>query len=130
MLKLKIHYEAHGPILDGSANRLLDNAMPMMERRIAQEGLRMIHQRLGHVLKHPTGYYESRVMIDNSSASPMVTDSGVIYGPWLEGVSRRNTTTRFKGYHTFRMVAQELDSKKLIFAEMVLDPVFAQIGAR
>ncbi len=29
-------------------------------------------------------------------------DGGVVYGPWLEGTSRRNQTTRFKGYASFR----------------------------
>ncbi len=32
----------------------------------------------------------------------IVDDGGVIYGPWLEGTSNRNKTTRFKGYAAFR----------------------------
>ena len=32
----------------------------------------------------------------------LITDGGVVYGPWLEGVSSRNATTRFKGYASFR----------------------------
>lgn len=37
-----------------------------------------------------------------------ITDSGVIYGPWIEGTSRRNETTRFKGYAAGRRTAQAL----------------------
>ena len=41
-----------------------------------------------------------------------VHDSGIIYGPWLEGVGSRNyPVTRFKGYSTFRKVAQEIGRK-------------------
>lgn len=31
-----------------------------------------------------------------------------VYGPWLEGVSSRNQTTRFKGYAMFRKTKQKL----------------------
>ncbi len=40
-----------------------------------------------------------------------VHDSGIIYGPWLEGVSDRNKTTSFKGYSMFRKVAQQIERK-------------------
>ena len=38
-----------------------------------------------------------------------IHDSGVVYGPWLEGTSSRNQTTRFKGYSSFRKVKQWLE---------------------
>jgi len=37
-----------------------------------------------------------------------LTDSGVVYGPWLEGVSSRNDATRFKGYGIFRRTRDKL----------------------
>jgi len=41
-----------------------------------------------------------------------VHDSGIVYGPWLEGVGSRNyPVTRFKGYSTFRKVRQEIERK-------------------
>ena len=40
-----------------------------------------------------------------------ISDGQVVYGPWLEGVSSRNETTRFKGYHSFRIVAQQLQNE-------------------
>jgi hypothetical protein len=33
----------------------------------------------------------------------------VVYGAYIEGVSRRNETTRFKGYSMFRKAAKALD---------------------
>ncbi|KKK70549.1 hypothetical protein LCGC14_2922870 [marine sediment metagenome] len=38
----------------------------------------------------------------------LLTDGGVIYGPWLEGTSSRNATTRFKGYASFRKTGDYL----------------------
>jgi hypothetical protein len=40
-----------------------------------------------------------------------IHDSGMVYGPWLEGTSSRNRTTRFKGYAQFRKTKQWLDKK-------------------
>lgn len=60
------------------------------------------------VFKHPTGHYESQTVADVTHTPFAVTDSGVIYGPWLEGESARNRSTRFKGYHSFRKATQKI----------------------
>jgi hypothetical protein len=40
-----------------------------------------------------------------------VHDSGIVYGPWLEGEGSRNKTTPFKGYRMFRKVATQINRK-------------------
>ena len=40
-----------------------------------------------------------------------IDDGNVVYGPWLEGTSSRNQTTRFKGYHSFQIVRQQLQNE-------------------
>jgi hypothetical protein len=99
-----------GPIFDGSAEKIVDEMLHDASVDMAEEAFKRVRARLKNVLKHPTGYYESRVSTDNTSTGAVISDGGVIYGPWLEGVSSRNNSTRFKGYHTFRMVAQSLGS--------------------
>jgi hypothetical protein len=84
---------------------------------VAQEAYDQVRKRLAQVLQHPTGAYESRVMVSNQSNTMMITDGGVVYGPWLEGVSSRNNSSRFKGYHTFRQVLQQVDKH----AEQIAD---------
>jgi hypothetical protein len=50
-----------------------------------------------------TGHYSDSVHGEMSSTMhALLTDSGVTYGPWLEGVSSRNEASRFKGYGMFR----------------------------
>jgi len=39
-----------------------------------------------------------------------ISDNGVIYGPWLEGVGSRNATTRFKGYANYRRNVQQIQA--------------------
>jgi len=46
-----------------------------------------------------------------SNLHALITDNGVCYGPWLEGVGSRNETTRFKGYNSFRRTAQWLQDR-------------------
>lgn len=98
-----------GPLFDGRALKATEKMTHVIEEDISQEANREVHARLGQVIKHPTGYYESQVQVERASASSSrVTDGGVIYGPWLEGVGSRNQTTSFKGYHTFRDIAQKI----------------------
>jgi KDO2-lipid IV(A) lauroyltransferase len=46
-----------------------------------------------------------------SEGETVVTSDLATYGPWLEGTGSRNLTTRFKGYHTFRLVSQQVDEE-------------------
>ena len=54
------------------------------------------------------GYYRRNVHGRVSNLNGRIDDGGVVYGPWLEGVSRGNETTRFKGYASFRKTSQWL----------------------
>lgn len=65
------------------------------------------HQNLDRSIRHPTPYYETQLV--NQTVQPTlhkVHDRGVVYGPWLEGTSSRNRTTRFKGYSSLRRARQ------------------------
>lgn len=62
---------------------------------------------LDRSIRNPTPYYETQVTIQRLSPTVMrVHDRDVVYGPWLEGTSARNRTTRFKGYASFRRATQ------------------------
>lgn len=97
-----------GPLFDGRAAAATEAMTHDIEKELAKDAVTEIHSTLQRVLKHPTGYYESRVQASNAGSGVSVSDGGVIYGPWLEGVGSRNATTRFKGYHTFQQVGQDV----------------------
>lgn len=115
-----------GPLFDARRAVVLDRMCDGIERDVAQRGVNLVHTRLGQVLRHPTGRYESRIVSSNRADSRVVSDSNIVYGPWLEGVGSRNATTRFKGYHTFRLVAQAVDRESAGIAD---DVVAREIGA-
>lgn len=60
--------------------------------------------------KASTGNYRRNVHSVVTDLHGLITDGGVVYGPWLEGTSNRNMTTRFKGYASFRRTAQWIES--------------------
>ena len=98
-----------GPVFDGRAARAMGKLVDDATKEVADEGVQEVQDRLGSVLRNPTGFYSSRIKSKRLSKDrSTVHDSNVVYGPWLEGTSSRNQSTRFKGYATFRKVTQKL----------------------
>ncbi|MGH3680774.1 MAG: hypothetical protein ACRDT2_11075 [Natronosporangium sp.] len=109
-----------GPLFDGRAHAAVDAFLDDAEQQVADVGFNDVRAELGRVLRNPTGFYESRIQTERQRDDVMVTDGGVVYGPWLEGTSQRNQSSRFKGYATFRRVAQRLQDKAGSIAEQLL----------
>lgn len=111
-----------GPVFNGDAEKAAHDFVDALSNEVADLGVTEVKQALHSVLKRPSGYYESRVQVEMVNGGPAVTDGGVIYGPWLEGTSSRNNSSRFKGYATFRRVKQALESKVPDVAEQIMPP--------
>lgn len=95
----------------------VEDAVENAGEDVAQEAYDEVRKRLRSVLQNPTGRYESRVLVSNQSNSLVISDGGIVYGPWLEGVSSRNNTSRFKGYHVFRTTLQQMEKRAENIAE-------------
>lgn len=115
---VRVTYE--GSVFDGSLGNDIRRAQKAMEDELAELAVSEIRARLGVVLRHPTGHYRSKIRAERRGETVLVTDSNVIYGPWLEGVGTRNRTTRFKGYSTFRRTFQDVNGKAPSIADRVL----------
>jgi len=115
-----------GPLFDGRLERAVDAGVDEAEERIAEAGVNVVRNELAHVLQHPTGHYESVIQTERVVGDWAVTDGGIVYGPWLAGVSGRNQSTRFKGYSHWRRAGQQLQAQ----AADIASPVIAEhIGA-
>lgn len=120
-MTVRTEVRTEGPFFDGRHERSLSAAVEVAERAVADVGVNTVQRRLSAKLQNPTGYYESQIQTDRSVTGFVVTDGGVIYGPWLEGVTSRNEQTRFKGYSHFRRATQELAQQAARIAEPVID---------
>lgn len=116
---VSVDVDASGPFFDGFAKRLAEGFRDI-EAEVAADAVDQIRKRLDVVLVNPTGFYRSHIRAEPRGHGTIVTDSGVVYSTWLEGVSPRNRTTRFPGYHTFRRVFPEVDKRSPAVADRVL----------
>ncbi len=127
MVDLRIESESRGRIVNGTAPAHVGRAMNNIEREVAQVARTLVDRRLNQVLRRQTPYYRTRIRAVRSGGDWEVNDSGVIYGPWLEGTGSRNKTTRFKGYWTFRYVTQQVRGRADGIAERVLRPYLREL---
>lgn len=100
-----------GPLFTGALIRELAEAIE--ERgpaEVAQRAYDEVQRIASADFRNPTGYYQSQIEVRARGAGEyQVWDQDVVYGPWLEGVSTRNQTTRFKGYRLWRRTAQYVE---------------------
>jgi hypothetical protein len=127
-MPITITTDAVGPIFNGRAERAAVVWTKELKDEIGKEGLRLVQGELAHVLRNPTGFYQSNVTLDRSYSDVAVTDNGVIYGPWLEGVGSRNATTRFKGYFTFRRMTYKLQQRAPQIAQKNMKSLLKAMG--
>lgn len=113
-------YKTSGPLFDGGARRAMANYAEELDAELAEEGRRLVVRYLDRFLKNPTGHYVSRVRVEQRGSAHQVTDSGVVYGPWLAGVSERNRATRFKGYRHWRLATQDLEKQSGSIAQRIM----------
>ena len=118
MLKTSTHMK--GPFFDGRTKKTVSEFRTHAQRDIANSARDMIRRELLVVPKFPTGYYRRHISVLKKGSAYTVHDSGVVYGPWLEGVSERNRTTRFKGYSFFRRAWQRFNKAAGPIAEQIL----------
>lgn len=106
-----ITVEVDGALFNGQAAAARAAFLDEAKFRVGGQMLADVQQILNRDIRHPTPYYETQVTLQQVREDYVVHDRGIVYGPWLEGVSYRNQTTRFKGYHAFRRATQELAGK-------------------
>jgi hypothetical protein len=122
-----IDIELSGPIFSGAADvAVMDMAVDAVES-VAAFALERVQFNLDASIRVPTPYYETQIaMFAPAIFDRTVSDRGVIYGPWLEGTSSRNRTTRFRGYASFRRAHQATEAA----VPAILDRVAARAAPR
>lgn len=126
LVRIDVHSIAQGGLFRGRgsfATQLMRNLADDIEEDSAEWAHGQITRIYRARFRHPTGYYESRVHVSNTSSGVEIGDggqAGPVYGPWLEGVGSRNATTRFKGYHAFRIVTSMLEQRIEVIGDRLL----------
>lgn len=132
---IEIRVDAHGAIVDGFAVAEITRYTRHVEDVLGDRAVTMIraylpsqYMYLGHNGGDPrhnpipadAGRLQESIHTERSVAdSEVVVGDAVTYGAWIEGVSslnavvwpgraRRGLSSRFPGYHTFRVMTQVL----------------------
>lgn len=100
-----------GPFFAVAPSSIVAAMLDEMRYYVAAQALADVAFNLDRSLRNPTPYYETQIILQRRVDDWVVHDRGVAYGPWLEGVSSRNRTTRFKGYASFRRAVQSAGGK-------------------
>jgi hypothetical protein len=122
-----------GPIFNGEADTSLRRACRDVQRKVAQETEHLVKTygqvRFRYEHKPPTGKWLEAVHTESKADYAVVTDGGIIYGPWLEGIGSRNQTTRFKGYRMWRKAYQDMNrSGARTIAQPIIDRAVARLN--
>ncbi|WP_055696491.1 hypothetical protein [Streptomyces silaceus] len=117
-MRLDVSTSRRGPIFDGRARRAANEYVNRLERQLAEEGRTILLGELDRVLKTQTPFYTTRIKVEDGHT---ITDSRVVYGPWLAGVGSRNyPVTKFKGYDHWIVTRDRLNSRKRGIGERLL----------
>ncbi|MEV7389625.1 hypothetical protein [Streptomyces sp. NPDC091215] len=128
MASYGISLRLKGPVVEGRGPAIVKAMTEIALEELADYTRFEVLMQLDSVLVNPTGYYESQIMADRVAPDIYsINDSGVIYGPWLEGVGSRNRDRPgFPGYHTFRTVRNRMAQKAMAISEAA---IARQMGA-
>lgn len=120
--------EVSGPLFDRRAPAEIQAMLDQIRWEVGMDAFSELHLIMDQSFKNPTPYYETQVRIDRQRDEVTIDDRGIVYGPWLEGTSSRNQTTRFKGYAMFRKATQYVQGKVTVIAERVVAKTVGKLG--
>lgn len=106
--RTRVGVEYSGPMFDGRIKAVMREFLAAAVAKVTEMTDAELHRAMGSRFRHPTGYFESKVLMVPVSELQRVISDDVIYGPWLEGTSKRNQSTRFKGYKIWLRTRQKM----------------------
>jgi hypothetical protein len=147
-LKIKVDCRTEGPMANGEAEKAAQDWATNTTQAIADEGVRQLREwkwdRGGGQGRDTSGRFTRRASgrarggfeaaLKTTRVSPTLVriagpqQRGVAWSPWLEGTSKRNDSTGFKGYHLFRTTRTQLNKMAPDIAQTELEKVLPRMG--
>lgn len=118
----------HGPLFEGGVPEKVQRAAEDVVRKLTELGVQRLTSAFPQGVPVKTGNYRRNVHPTIQGMQAQIDDSGVIYGPWLEGTSSRNDSTRFKGYSTFRKTSDWLQEQAPDVCKAAAEKLASELG--
>lgn len=130
-LKITAKLDVSGPLADGTAARVTEKWASNTAAALGDEGVAMLRAvSLNKTGRARGGFQANLKVLQKGPAAqipgPMVR--GVTWAPWLEGTSKRNESTGFKGYGLFRKTRTALNKKAPQIGQQELDKLMPELG--
>ncbi len=110
-MELYTEVDEHGPLFRHAEEIVIPEFLRDVEMEIAELGVVIVTHELQRVIREPTPIYWTRTRKYRRGGDVVIDDDKIIYGPWLEGISEKNRTTRFKGYATYYRMRFKLNQQ-------------------
>lgn len=123
-----IDVDLRGPLFNGLAEQALRDLRDEIVHDVTAQARAEWMTNLNVSIKNPTPYYETQITMQVQGPVGVVHDRAVVYGPWLEGTSSRNHTTRFKGYASLRRAVQAMQGKVPLMTARALARALQRMG--
>jgi hypothetical protein len=122
-----------GPLFDGGAEKAAHDFTDSLAFEIAEIGRDWIKLDTQRMTKSgsDTGAAAAGVEMTGGNGAYVIRGgirTGQYAWPWLEGTSRRNQSTHFGGYHSFRRTRLRMRKQVTPFAELRLEEYLARMG--
>jgi len=128
--RISAYVTVAGPLMEGRGPAVLQRFFDDATKLVAEAGRDELRKRATSKPRHPTGATAGAIVVrDFAKGKTIITDyPQVLYGPWLEGVSARNQSTRFPGYRMFKLTRGRLRKRVGELVQGLLDRAVAELG--
>lgn len=132
-LKVNLKLDASGPLANGGMAKAADKWTENTSQALADEAVRMLKAFPMDKSGRSKGGFAANLNPVRKSLNTMVihgpTVRGVTWAPWLEGITDRNRSTKFRGYHLFRKTAAALNRIAPDIGQKELDKLLGETGS-
>lgn len=122
--------EARGPLFDGRAEKAAADAAADIEKSVATLGASMIRSVMDRTFRKQTPFYRLKNVATPTFPGWKIHDQKVIYGYWLEGISRKNRLTRFKGYFIYRRTVGKIREMSKVMGQAIIVRYMGRMGGK
>ena len=133
-VKIEVSADISGPITGDAAQVIIHDWMDQVKDDVAEEGVRQLRTWVMDKTGRATGAYQDHLATRHTITyhDTVIYDDWptAVYSPWLEGFSERNRSTRFRGYHLWRITKRRLQSRAGEFAQARKQELIDRLNGR
>lgn len=131
--RLNLEVDTNGPFFTGAYQKELMQALDDAKKDVAELGMNRIEDRVSARSKNSRGGYagslRTEIVKPFNDQRIHLAYPAVVYGPWIEGTSSRNNTTRFRGYKVFRLTKNWLRKQATPLMQEKIDDFVARMNS-